>query len=97
MRQDCNKTKNILQKENSPSEQVRQEMALFKKKLDLEFSSDHHEAKQSLMRNWVHEKDGIEDEEEPGGDEVMNEHEDDSDDAWGYDDSTKIRERITQP
>ena len=68
---------------------MRQKVAFSQQKPDLELSRHHHEAEKSGFRSKLHEEDRVEDEEEAGTDEVVDEHEDDPDNSGGHDDSAE--------
>lgn len=60
---------------------MRQKMTLSQKELYLELSRHHHKSKESEVKIGLHEKNRIEDEQKAGVDEVVDEHENDSDDS----------------
>lgn len=62
-----------------------QEVALLQQHSDLELRGDHHESEEAELRKSLHQEDGVEDQQEPGTDEIVDEHVHDSDDARSHD------------
>lgn len=62
-----------------------QEVALLQQDSDLELRSDHHESEEAELRENLHQEDRVEDQQEAGTDEIVDEHVHDSDYARSHD------------